>query len=279
MFDVDDPSANPLIDPSSDLRNNYGFSPFADMGAPAGDDRGVMTGISSFDEGWKIAEAIDKGDWKEAVLAVAALDLDMAGAVLDPISYVASQLLAWELEHIQPARAALHSLSGDPGMVKGYANSWSKLADHMLKAGADLNAASQSGTTRWTGDAAEAYRRRAAEVANACRGIAGAATGMAKLTSGMAEVVGAVRGAVRDLLAAIVGSLVGWAIEIIGSFGLAEPLVEAQATRAIAKVVAKVAELVSRLETVVDAALMLLSALLNVLDGLYARLKALGTEN
>ena len=141
----------------------------------------------------------------------------------------------------------------------------------MLEVSSDFDAAVRTGARRWTGDAADAYRRHTGTVADLCRGFAGVASSVAKLTRGTAQ-VGA---AVRDILAPIASSLVIWTAELLFSVGVAEPLVEAQATRAIARVVDKVAELVLDLENVVDAALTLLSALMNIIDGLSRRLQEL----
>lgn len=278
MVDVDNKTDNPLVEGSTDLRNNYAqdLNPFENMGAPdPATGPGFMAGVTAFEAGWAIAEGIDKGDWKIALSGVAALALDVAGAALDPIAYVAGQLFSWMLEHIEPARAALHALSGNPDMVKGYAQSWTNIEKHMLTVSQEFGRASAEEAPSWTGEAASAYRNRAAEIAGICGGVAGAAHGIASLTTGMAEVVNGVRTAVRDILSAIAGSMVSWAIELAATLGVAAPLVVAQATSAIARVCSAVAKILFKLETVLGAAITALVALRDVLDGLVRQQAAL----
>lgn len=278
MVDVDNRSDNPLIDQRSDLRENYlqDLNPVENVGLPSADGGpGFMAGITAFEAGWAIAEGIDKGDWKLALSGLAAGALDVAAAALDPIAYVAGQLFSWMLEHIEPARAALHALSGNPDMVKGYAQSWTNVEQQMLSVAQDYRDAAAGEAPGWTGEAASAYRNRAAETAGVCGGVAGAAHGIATLTQGMAEVVNGVRTAVRDILSAIAGSMVSWAIEIAASLGTATPLVVAQATSKIAQVVSTVARTIAKLDTVLGAAITALVALRDLLDGLLRRLNAL----
>lgn len=275
---IDEQSDNPLIADGTDLADNYAqdLNPFENMGAPSAEGGpGFMAGITAFEAGWSIAEGIDKGDWKLALSGVAAGALDVASAALDPIAYVAGQLFSWMLEHIEPARAALHALSGNPDMVKAYAASWTNIEREMLSVSEDYRRAAAQDAPGWTGDAATAYRNRAAEAAGVCGGVGGAAHGIASLTMGMAEVVNGVRTAVRDVLSAIAGSLVSWAIELAATLGTAAPLVVAQATSKIAQVVRTVANLVFKLETVLSAAITALVALRDVLDGLLRALNAL----
>lgn len=278
MVDVDASTDNPLVEDGTDLRNNYlqDANPLENMGAPSQEGGpGFMAGITAFEAGWAIAEGIDKGDWKIAVSGLVAGGLDVAAAAIDPIAYVAGQLFSWMLEHLEPARAALHALSGNPDMVKAYAQSWTNIETEMLNVSQEYTGAVTSETTGWTGAAADAYRNDGAELAGICGGVAGAAHGIATLTLGMAEVVNGVRTAVRDILAAIAGSLVSWTIEIIASWGTATPLVIGQATAAIARIIAKVAQIMSKLSTAVGAAISLLVALRDVLDGLIRAMNAL----
>ncbi|OLF07539.1 hypothetical protein BLA60_26830 [Actinophytocola xinjiangensis] len=274
---VDATTDNPLVEDGTDLRNNYlqDANPFENMGAPSENGPGFMAGITAFEAGWAIAEGIDKGDWKIALSGIVAAGLDIAAAALDPIAYVAGQLFSWMLEHIEPARAALHALSGNPDMVKSYAQSWTNIEQEMLKVSDEYRDSVTAGTGGWTGESAEAYRNRGAELAGICGGVAGAAHGIATLTLGMAEVVNGVRTAVRDILSAIAGSLVSWAIEIAASLGTATPLVVAQATSTIARVVAKVAQIMSKLSTVIGAAISLLVAVRDIVDGLIRAMNAL----
>lgn len=281
MVDVDASTDNPLVDQGSDLRNNYAqdLNPFENMGAPGEDGPGFMQGVTAFEAGWAIAEGIDSGDWMVAVSGAIALGLDVASAAMDPIAYVAGQLFSWMLEHIEPARAALHALAGNPDMVKSYAQSWTNIENEMTAVGQEYQAASQNEAPSWTGDGATAYRDKAAGVAGICGGAAGAAHGIATLTMGMAEVVGGVRTAVRDILSSVAGALVSWAIELACSLGTATPVVVAQATSKIAQVCRTVADLMKALGKALTDATLLLVTLRDVLDGLIRALNALEEGN
>lgn len=275
---IDAETDNPLVTDGTDLRNNYlqDANPLENMGAPSQESGpGFMTGITAFEAGWAIAEGVDKGDWAIAVSGMVALGLDVAAAVVDPIAYVAGQLVSWMLEHIEPARAMLHALAGNPDMVKAYSASWTNIENEMLALSQEYGEAAKSEAPSWTGDAATAYRDKAAGLAGVCGGVAGAAHGIASLTMGMAEVVNGVRTAVRDILSAIAGSLVSWAIELLATVGVAAPLVIGQAMAAIAKVLSKCALLSGKLGLAVGAAITLLIALRDVFDGLIRAQNAL----
>ncbi|MER7079417.1 hypothetical protein SAMN02982929_02986 [Saccharopolyspora kobensis] len=268
---IDESSDNPLIEDSTDVRNNYlqDANPLENMGAPSQDSgTGFMTGVTAFEAGWAIAEGVDKGDWKIAVSGMVALGLDVAGAAIDPIAYVAGQLFSWMLEHIEPARAALHALSGNPDMVKGYAASWTNVEKQMTEVSTQYRSAAAGTAEAWRGKASEAYRKQAETLAGLCREAAGGAHAIAGLTTGMAEVVNGVRTAVRDLLSAIAGSLVSWAIELACTVGAAAPLVVAQATSKIAQVVRIAGQLMKALGNALKDAVTWLVVIRDLFDGL-----------
>ncbi|RKT86095.1 hypothetical protein SAMN05421805_13133 [Saccharopolyspora antimicrobica] len=268
---IDESSDNPLIEDSTDVRNNYlqDANPLENMGAPSQDSgTGFMTGVTAFEAGWAIAEGVDKGDWKIAVSGMVALGLDVAGAAIDPIAYVAGQLFSWMLEHIEPARAALHALSGNPDMVKGYAASWTNVEKQMTEVSTQYRSAAAGTAEHWQGKASEAYRKQAETLASLCKEAAGGAHAIAGLTTGMAEVVNGVRTAVRDLLSAIAGSLVSWAIELACTVGAAAPLVVAQATSKIAQVVRIAGQLMKALGNALKDAVTWLVVIRDLFDGL-----------
>ncbi|MEU4804982.1 hypothetical protein [Actinosynnema sp. NPDC023587] len=279
MVDVDNSSDNPLVDQRSDLRENYlqDLNPLENMGAPdpnAG-STGFMTGITAFEAGWTIAQGIDQNDLGLIISGVAGVALDAVSAAVDPIAYVAGQLFSWMLEHVEPARAALHALTGNPDMVKGYAATWTNIEQEVLKLGEEFEQAAKSGVTSWTGRAAEGYLRKADAVAGIAKGAAGGAHGIAGITLAMAEVVGGIRVAIRDLLATLAGALVSWAIELACTVGAAAPVVIAQATTKIAQVVRTVASMLKALGKALASALTWLVQLRDLFDGFWRALNEL----
>lgn len=282
MVDVDDSSDNPLVDQGSDLRNNYlqDLNPLENMGVPDAEsgNTGFMTGITAFEAGWTIAQGIDQNDLGLIISGVAGATLDVVSAAIDPIAYVAGQLFSWMLEHVEPARAALHALTGNPDMVRSYAATWTNIEKEMLAVGTELEQ-SLTEVQGWTGAAADAYRDKIAAVAGITKGAAGGAHGIAGITLAMAEVVGGIRVAVRDLLSTLAGALVSWAIELAASLGTAAPLVVAQATSKIAQVVRVVASMMRALGKALASALTWLVVLRDLYDGFWRALNALKQSN
>ncbi len=278
MVDVDNSSDNPLVDQKSDLRNNYlqDANPLENMGAPDPEsgNTGFMTGITAFEAGWTIVQGVDQNDLGLIISGVAAAARAVASAAIDPIAYVAGQLFSWMLEHVEPARAALHALTGNPDMVKSYAATWTNIEKEMLAVGGEFEQ-SLAEVQGWTGDAADAYRDRAAAVAGIAKGAAGGAHGIVGITMAMAEVVGGIRVAVRDLLSTLAGALVSWAIELACTVGAAAPLVVAQATAKIAQVVRIVASMMKALGKALASALTWLVQLRDLFDGFWRALNAL----
>jgi hypothetical protein len=278
MVDVDESSDNPLVDQQSDLRNNYfqDANPLENMGVPDPEsgNTGFMTGITAFEAGWTIAQGVDQNDLGLIISGVAAAALDVVSAAVDPIAYVAGQLFSWMLEHVEPARAALHALTGNPDMVKAYAATWTNIEKEMLAVGDEFEQ-SLSQVQGWTGAAGDGYRDRAAAVAGIAKGAAGGAHGIAGITMSMAEVVGGIRVAVRDLLATLAGALVSWAIELACTVGAAAPVVVAQATTKIAQVVRIVASMMKALGKALASGLTWLVQLRDLFDGFWRALNAL----
>ncbi|GAA3463608.1 hypothetical protein ACFFSW_30665 [Saccharothrix longispora] len=278
MVDVDDRSDNELVDQRSDLRHNYlqDLNPLENTGVPdAESGTGFMTGITAFEAGWTIAQGVDQNDLGLIISGVAAAGLDVASAAVDPIAYVAGQLFSWMLEHVEPARAALHAVTGNPDMVKGYAQTWTNIEQEVLKLGEDLQRGAHTGVPSWTGEAAEGYLREVDAIAGIAKGAAGGAHGIAGITLSMAEVVGGIRVAIRDLLATLAGALVSWAIELAATLGAATPVVVAQATAKIAQVVRIVANMLRALGKALSSALTWLVQLRDLFDGFWRALTEL----
>ncbi|SHF82123.1 WXG100 family type VII secretion target [Streptoalloteichus hindustanus] len=284
---LDQRTGNPLVDDKSYVDGNYSFdpaNPLVNVGPPTGEGQnadgtrgstGFMTGFTAFEAGWTLAQGIDSGDWMLAAAGAAGVGLDAFSAATDPIGYVAGQLFSWMLEHVEPARAALHAVSGNPDMVRGYAASWTNIEKEMTKVGEEYRGVAQQTTSFWEGAAADGYRARADKIADLCHGAAGGAHGIAALTLGMAEVVGGVRTAVRDLLSTLAGTLVSAAIELGATLGAAAPVVVAQVTTKIAQVVRIVGKLMVALGKTLRSATTWLVELRDLFEGFWRSLRAL----
>jgi hypothetical protein len=82
-------------------------------------------------------------------------------------------------------------------------------------------------------------------------------------------IVATVREVVRDLIADLVGRLIAWALEAAATLGLATPVVVAQATSAIAKWAARIADIVRKLTSTINN----LIPLLRRLDEVFASIR------
>ncbi|MFC6014488.1 WXG100 family type VII secretion target [Nocardia lasii] len=278
----DDPSTtNNLVTTGTDHRSQYQpaesiyLGPFnigprpANLEITTATPMGMGTGLTTAEAVWEISEGLEKGDVGLVILGAAAAGLDISSAMTDPIAYIGGQIISWMLEHVEPARKALESVTGNPAMVKEYAASWVNIQQHMIAVRDDLQAAVDTGTTSWEGAASTAYRTKAAELIAQADAAAGAAYGTSVATMKMAEIVTGVRTAVRDLLSAIAGAMISWTVELMVSVGTATPLVIAQATTKIASVVATVAKLMDGLKKAVLDLGAWAVVLKDLVDGVY----------
>src|SRR5699024_10888886 len=219
-----------------------------------------------------IANDIEQGNWVQVGVGAAGMGLTALDAGMDPIGFIASQLFGWMLEHIEPLRAMLHGLSGSPEMVKGYSESWGNIERELGDTAEEYRSASRSGTQDWTGEGADTYRARAADTADLAESATNAARSMKTASAMMGEVVGAIRNAVRDVLAGLAGSMVSYALELAGTLGVAAPYVIEQAVAEIAKDGAKIARLVAKVTQTVSNLGALRGVLQNMLTGLLQEL-------
>jgi hypothetical protein len=93
----------------------------------------------------------------------------------------------------------------------------------------------------WTGSAADAYRTWTAQQKGAVDALARAAETLGTITEAAGLLIAGVRVMVRDAIAVLVSRLVVYAAELIGSLGLAAPLVVEQVTTLCASWAARIA--------------------------------------
>jgi hypothetical protein len=93
----------------------------------------------------------------------------------------------------------------------------------------------------WSGAASDAYRRWASQRDQSLQALAKASDTMALITEGAGILIGTVRMMVRDAVATVVSRLIVYAGELVGSLGLATPLVVEQVATLCASWAAKIA--------------------------------------
>ncbi|MEU4247101.1 RHS repeat-associated core domain-containing protein [Amycolatopsis sp. NPDC026612] len=210
----------------------------------------AFSGASLLESAGDLKAAIDSGDWAAGALAATSAGLDALGAVMDPFGTILAQGVGWLMEHVGPLKEALDALAGDPGQISAHAETWQSVGTQLAEIGTDLTAMAAADTPSWTGPAADAYRERTADTVKLLLASQNAAEGAAGGVRAAGELVAAVRSLVRDTIAELVGRMISWALQVLGTLGFGLTWVVPQVTRAVASTATKIASLTGR---VIDA--------------------------
>src|SRR5215470_577086 len=237
-----------------------------------------VTGIGIAESANDLANGISNGDWVEAGLGAVGTGLEVLSMVIDPVGTLASYGVGWLIEHVKPLKEALDWLAGDPPVIRSFSETWGNVAHEIDAIAQDFNSETASGTSGWTGEAADAYRGHSAEVADALAGAGSLADGISTGVMIMGEIVAAVREIVRDLVAELVGKLITWALEEVASLGFATPVVVAQATAAISKVTTKIADFVRKLVKTIGNVTPRIRKVMDKLDEIIQKLTRLARK-
>lgn len=272
-FEVDaPPPANPHVNPGVYLGNNYSQedNPFlSNVGTYATGSPGVFAGITMLEAGFQLHQGVADTENRliNLVSGGAAMGLDILSFCTDPIGYVAGQLLSWMMEHVEPLRAMLDSLAGNPAMIKAYADSWQRVGAEMVAVVDSYKDSVAARLGEFTGQAGDAYRARAADVQNLVSAASSAADAIAKVTLTMAEVAAGVRTAVRDIMTGLAGSLVSDAILLaVPGPGTAAGI--AKAIRDISAAIIEASGAVAKIGKALDDVLLLLVTIRDLSDGI-----------
>lgn len=211
-------------------------------------------------DGWHLCDDLAHGSWT-AVLDLVAVALDTAATVSDPLGSLVAAGLGWLMDHVEPLKGWLEDLAGDPGAVKGYAETWHNIAESLRSDAETFGSQLDGDLGAMSGDAVRAYRGFAAHLDEVLEGAAEAADSTGTAMTVMGTIVDAVHGTVRDVLAQVVGALISYAAELVCTLGLATPLVIEQASTRVADAVAEVG---GKVKAVVEASDGLKAALKNV---------------
>jgi uncharacterized protein YukE len=188
----------------------------------------------------QLCRGVKDGSWIDGTLGAVSAGLDALAFVSDPIGSLLQYGVAWIIEHVKPLSEALDWLAGDPGQISAHARTWRNVAVALHDRAADLDRAVRWDVSEWTGSAADAYRRWAAQQKGAVDGLAQAAETLATITEAAGLLVAGVRLLVRDGIATLVSRLIVYATEEVVSFGLATPLVVEQVSTLCASWAARI---------------------------------------
>ncbi|MEU3621311.1 hypothetical protein BS329_08110 [Amycolatopsis coloradensis] len=232
--------------------------------APVEDSTEWYTGIGIAESVGDLVQGIESGNWVDIGLGAVTTGLEALSIAMDPIGSVASNLVSFIIEHVEPLQDALDKLAGNADVVASQAQTWQNIAKAVREEGTAYGTEATTDTESWVGKAGDAYRIRAATTATLIDAAAQAADGLGSAVRMAGMVVGVVRETVRDLIADLVGRLVVWAAEALTIVGA--PAAAAQAATAAAKWSARIAQIIKKLVRTLQNLVPLLRKLKELLD-------------
>ena len=201
--------------------------------APVQSSREAWTGSGLADSIEGLVDAIKTEGWVDDALAGAALGVEVAATVMDPISALLANGLGWAMEYFEPLREMLDELTGKPDVVRSHAATWNNMATELSGMATDLKSHLDGDLPDWHGEASDAYRRMMVNNVEAIGGLAAISAAMASATEGAGGLVEMTREIVRDLIADLVARVIVWAVEAI--FVVTIPVIAAQIAAAVVK--------------------------------------------
>ncbi|GGU26594.1 WXG100 family type VII secretion target [Lentzea flava] len=222
------------------------------------DDKKRLAGAGMFDTAEDLVKPFAEGKTIDPValgIDGAALALDVAGFLTDPLGTLASSVVGWIIENIGFIREPFDKLMGDPPAIEAIGTTWENISKRLSDEATAYESHAKT-LADWTGDAADSYRNRCTTLAAQLRGSSAAASSAANKIKVAGAVVAATRALIRDLLADLAGTLLMWGIPAAASaIPTAGASIAAFITRAVTKAVeigTKIARFVAKLFKALD---------------------------
>lgn len=216
-------------------------------------------------------EALVAGDWLEAGLTSVTYVADLFATVGDPLGSLIAAGLGWVLEHTHPLCDWFEDLTGCADEVVAFAGTWENVGRAVSGAADRIGTAAVLDLHDMSGPGVMAYLGRSARTDQALRAVAASSTGVASALRVASDCVRAVHDLVRDALAQVVGSVIGYAAQLLVTGGAAAPVVAEQAA-------SRTAALAARLLATITALVRSVSQLTTILVELGRLLLALVGE-
>lgn len=197
--------------------------------------QGKALGVPVVGSLFSTGTSLGSGDWAGALGSGVGAVGDLVGVAVDPLGTLASSVAGFLLDRFSWFQEALDVLVGNPAVVTAVGLTWSNVGTTLEMQAERLIEIRDRTALHWHGPAADAFREHLTEMAHranieafACRCVN---TGFA-IGSGIVEIV---RQIVSAICAELVGKLIVWVAEALGTLGFGVPVVVAQATAAIAR--------------------------------------------
>ncbi|WP_143086295.1 RHS repeat-associated core domain-containing protein [Amycolatopsis saalfeldensis] len=217
-----------------------------------------VSGVPLLEDATGLKSAIESKDWAGVAMGAVGTALDALTAVMDPFGAIFAAGVGWLIEHVGPLKEALNALTGDADQIAAQSETWANVAKELESVSAELADLVKKDLQSWTGEAADAYRQKAADtsalIASAQKGCEGAGSGVK--TAG--EVVAAVRTLVRDTIAELLGHLISWALQVVFTLGIGMTWVVPQVIAAVTKTASKITQVTTKLVKAIKALVPLL---------------------
>ncbi|HEX6343717.1 hypothetical protein [Umezawaea sp.] len=162
-----------------------------------------------------LVKAIQDGNTAAMAAYGVGLGFDVVGAVLNPLGALLGAGVGWLIDHLYFLREPLDLLMGDniavrqeTEKIKNDADKYQALATTHVEALKKLDP--------WTGQTADAFKASMKKVADELAAIGMAINGSAETMATMGACVTAFRSLVRDIIAMVIGNLIGGALVAAG---------------------------------------------------------------
>ncbi|MCP2274635.1 hypothetical protein SAMN04244553_1981 [Nocardia amikacinitolerans] len=255
LFDAE-PPANDLLNKNVNIRDQYfqeGNRSLSNVGLNGGaesGDPGIYKGTLAGDA-WETVAKFQSGDVNSACLGAVALGINITGlakGLTDPFAFAGAQIVKWMFEHLEPLRAVLEGLTGNPAIVKAYAASWDAISKELEKVATDWNSSVAQDISTWRGQAGTSYRLHAGSLIDKVSFAAAAAAAMRESMEVAESIVDGVRSVVRDVLSNLIGALIGYSLEVIVTGGAATPYVAPKVMTDVAQASATLTKALSNMK-------------------------------
>ncbi len=218
-------------------------------------------GSNELTDAKNLFDDITKGDPLGGVFDAGSAALDVLGDIGDPLGAVISCAVGWIVDHVSFLRDPVDWLAGDPHSIEAATKTYANVGAGMKQAAqAYADAAGGLGAQQWSGPAADAYRKKAADWVETLDGAGSAAQLQSMLISATGGLCAAVRAELFDLVSEAIerwvmvglvalansawtfgASIAGWVVDV-----------EIEAGLLAARMTAKIADLIGRVGRVAE---------------------------